>query len=361
MKAISFTCEIVTPMFLSGADGYSPERRFNSLKNVLMFWWRAMQSNPDIAYLRKKESEIFGDGGGNASKSKLLLQVSEKNVRILKNNNILERETFPGIAYLFYSVLFVNTRDCFKPDSTFKITFKSPSDDVMVEAIKAFACQIFFGGLGSRTRRGAGSLFVKGIEGDIKVFEKELQVFSTHEIGTAQTLKSHIEKYLRPFVNHSQVACTYSTLNDAQLRILEPVDDWKKSLEKIGILFKQKRDNLRPQLGKTPNFGLPIAHRRRAPNLMMISGSIEEGKLVKFSDRRSSPVIIKTIKTGEKLYFPIALHLKGDLLPSGIQILDETLGTWQENGITVCSCLPDTNYVNNEFLSKINGAVSLKM
>jgi len=61
MKTITFECETITPMFMYGADGTTPELRPASIKGVMRFWWRAIHGNLELSELKKKEGEIFGD------------------------------------------------------------------------------------------------------------------------------------------------------------------------------------------------------------------------------------------------------------------------------------------------------------
>ena len=60
MQTITFTCETITPMFLNGADGTTPELRAPSIKGALRFWWRAMNGHLTIRELQKREVELFG-------------------------------------------------------------------------------------------------------------------------------------------------------------------------------------------------------------------------------------------------------------------------------------------------------------
>ena len=75
MRQIAFDCEIVTPMFLYGADGKTPELRAPSLKGVLRFWWRAAQAEDDIEEIKKREAGIFGDSG-TEGRSKFSIQIT---------------------------------------------------------------------------------------------------------------------------------------------------------------------------------------------------------------------------------------------------------------------------------------------
>jgi len=60
MEKIVFTCESVTPIFMYGADGTTPELRPASIKGVMRFWWRAINGNLPLKELKEKEDEIFG-------------------------------------------------------------------------------------------------------------------------------------------------------------------------------------------------------------------------------------------------------------------------------------------------------------
>ncbi len=78
MHTITFTCETITPMFLSGADGTTPELRAPSIKGALRFWWRAMNGHLSLSELKKQEGEIFGD---NNNRSKFTLFIKEVNLQ----------------------------------------------------------------------------------------------------------------------------------------------------------------------------------------------------------------------------------------------------------------------------------------
>lgn len=60
MGKIVFECETITPMFMYGADGTTPELRPASIKGVMRFWWRAIHGNLSLDELKRQEGEIFG-------------------------------------------------------------------------------------------------------------------------------------------------------------------------------------------------------------------------------------------------------------------------------------------------------------
>lgn len=75
MQTINFECETITPMFLSGADGQTPELRPPSIKGALRFWWRAMNGHLGLQELRAREGTLFGST--EYGRSKVLIRVDE--------------------------------------------------------------------------------------------------------------------------------------------------------------------------------------------------------------------------------------------------------------------------------------------
>ena len=76
-RPITLKCEVITPMFLTGADGTTPELRPPSIKGALRFWWRALNGHLPLEELKKREGKIFGD---TQNRSKITLSVKELDV-----------------------------------------------------------------------------------------------------------------------------------------------------------------------------------------------------------------------------------------------------------------------------------------
>ncbi len=369
MHTIIFTCEIITPMFLAGADAptselrFPPELRPPSVKGLLRFWWRAMHGDMTIAALRQEEAVLFGSGGEKARRSPVMITIDSHDAFIQKNGDIgIDQQKQPGIGYLFYSTMFVQQRDCFKPGSGFTISLSSYSLPSLEATVKAFACLVFFGGLGSRSRRGAGSIFVKGIGGNAKeLLNDVLKVFDTVGIDSVERLKEHVVTYIKPIMRSSSAVGSYSALNGALLYVFEPKTSWMQSLEVVGSKFKNVRDSIKSDVGGTPNFGMPIQHKS---GLTLIAGTIyqnhnQEWKVNKLSERRASPLIIKVIKTKDGRYFPIVLHLQGVLLRAGQQIIDKKAKELNSAGDQ--SMNPDAAYIQTKFLAKLTVAIKVTL
>lgn len=187
MKTLTATYRIVTPMFLGGADPTSQaELRVPSIKGALRFWWRALMWGKvnSVEELRRREAELFGSSG-KEGQSKAIIRLELHNppspipVGALLSrdgsHSVKEREPVveDGARYLGYGLMeaFSNVkrntqagqliRSCLPAPFEFSlhIHFKSTIDAVQeqefVAALKLFG---LCGGIGSRSRRGFGSV-----------------------------------------------------------------------------------------------------------------------------------------------------------------------------------------------------------
>ncbi len=149
MKTITFTCETITPMFLSGADGQTPELRPPSIKGALRFWWRAMNGHLSLKELKERESEIFG-GTEGSGRSKLLIRAK-----------ILNHST--GIEMLVPHKSFMKQVAFKANQTTFEIKLSLTQkldyfDEIQMQSL--FIITATLGGFGKRSRRGMGSVTI---------------------------------------------------------------------------------------------------------------------------------------------------------------------------------------------------------
>jgi CRISPR-associated protein Cmr1 len=161
MKSVTFTCEVVTPMFLAGADGSTPELREPSIKGALRFWWRALHGclpiddieNPNCAVqkgLRTQEAEIFGRGGDKARRSCLIIKTThpewDKNFRA---------ELLPHKKQGSTKAFNPKTPQSFQVNLSLTRLF----EDFDINRLEAlFVLTFALGGFGKRSRRGFGSV-----------------------------------------------------------------------------------------------------------------------------------------------------------------------------------------------------------
>lgn len=150
MKTITFECETITSMFLSGADSKTPELRPPSIKGALRFWWRAMNGHLPLADLKKKETEIFGGGGDKATRSNVIIKI-ENHRDIEQKLTKKDNNPVPHKKYQIKS---------FDVNQKFNISLNIIHENIISaeKLISLFKLTIILGGFGKRVRRGMGSL-----------------------------------------------------------------------------------------------------------------------------------------------------------------------------------------------------------
>lgn len=164
MQTITFQCETITPMFLAGADGTTPELRAPSIKGALRFWWRAMNGHLQledtkdnngkviIKGMRTIEGEIFGD---TSQRSKVIIICEQKEFEVVNQYKMIAHKS--------------GATKSFKLDEQLNITFKLIKNIDLgngqlfnFEKLKAlFEIVCYLGGIGKRSRRGNGCLKIK--------------------------------------------------------------------------------------------------------------------------------------------------------------------------------------------------------
>jgi CRISPR-associated protein Cmr1 len=251
-----FECETVTPMFLAGADGATPELRPPSIKGMMRFWWRALNGHLDIDELKKNEAKKFGASDEKIGKSKI-------NIRILSNISAIDE----------YFVL--------PHKKTFKSKGISPNQRISIalscydnigEYSNILRLSLLLGGIGKRVRRGFGSIRILNIDKepydvDYKIEDilKLINIIGAN-IYTIEKNKILLKKNIAqdyPFVKEIQLGHEYGSWNDL--------------LEKIGVASH-----------KCKNDSLGFAH---------------DGK------RLSSPVYVSVLKNSNNKYLPIITTL----------------------------------------------------
>lgn len=163
-KTITFTCQTITPMFLHGADGSTPELRPASIKGVLRFWWRALYGHLPLDQLKKLEGEIFGSTDQKLGRSPF-------SIRILDFRHQFKATETSSISPLPHKESVRFTLSAIPISTTFRVQFsfyKIPTiagKKFDVQALQAlFELVSLLGGLGKRVRRGFGSFKITHVQ-----------------------------------------------------------------------------------------------------------------------------------------------------------------------------------------------------
>lgn len=184
MKTLNATYRITTPMFCSGANQQVAEFRLSSFKGALRFWWRSLMAGMvrDHHELRTKEAHLFGASEQRVGQSKVRLALtSPPPTEQLKPPKVWEDGKLMGAHYLGYGVMeaFASskknrkagqlTRPMLLAGQTADLEIQfSPvlDDDDLRSVIHALLLLGTVGGLGSKSRKGFGSLTLTHLEGD---------------------------------------------------------------------------------------------------------------------------------------------------------------------------------------------------
>lgn len=243
MNAIRATFQIVTPMFLGGAVETTPELRPPSIKGALRFWWRAMcwgrclaeaggTEKEGLRLLHSREGRIFGaaasenEGGQSLFRLRAVLEsprpASYPERPRTGQAYLLGRGLLKGVHYL---------RRALPAGQRLATTLRfrrgtSPQEQLEVE--QALFLWGLLGGLGSRARKGYGSVALETIEGAHSAVPRDLGEFK-------KTLRNLVD----PLSEHHPPLTAFSakTRIDCSLQGPDPM----MLLENVGIEMKMYR------------------------------------------------------------------------------------------------------------------------
>ncbi len=201
MDKITFTCEVVSPMFMGSAYKNSLEFRPTELKASLRFWWRAMHPHLTLDKMREKEFKIFGSGNDDASKSKVRIIDFSENLSITNKNKVPHKDWSDSSAYV---------------SGTFTITFGLVNEAIFSknQLISLMKTASYLGGLGARSRRGMGAWRITQIDDEdvsidpnttllediyknIKFFSKVYDLHYNHIMVTQSKIEDRDFPYIR--------------------------------------------------------------------------------------------------------------------------------------------------------------------
>jgi len=247
IKTIQFEIETITPMFLSGADQGKAELRAASIKGLMRFWWRALQAEGELEKLRDRENRIFGSadekmGGGSSFSIRIrhdnLQPVSKKfpfkdNIHKIMVTSRSRNKTFPIniLEYLAYGP-FDPKRKSFRPyfdaKAKFTLIISVLNAQHIDEVLKALHYLALFGGVGSRSRNGFGSLAITKAEGN----------FNASRI-ISPTIK-YSDDVLKELANRKSALLPYSSFTQGTRLFCtkEKRNSWDEALADAGQVYR---------------------------------------------------------------------------------------------------------------------------
>ena len=360
---ITATYRIVTPMFCAGADQNSAELRLPSFKGALRFWWRSLMAgavNGDHRELRKREADLFGAADSQSGQSKVRMRLVERKIEeVIDCGKSLIAGDNSGLAYLGYGVMNYEGRLA-RPavaggQFTIECRFSQLASVDQIDSIqRALILLGTVGGLGSKSRKGYGSLSVQQLEKNgaqvtptANIEERLRNVITrtpAQEPGwTAWSRGSRIVRFERN-------ANAVSALNDIG-RVLAEFRLWhgrgNSNFEHDhDVMYNFLSSGTRPtEPPERIAFGLP--HNYFFRSLSKNSGPYVKAEVTpaKWGDiertRRASPCFIHVAEVDERTSSCLVSFLPAVFLPNtpSVRIVDRTSkgsGSWQrKNPLTV--------------------------
>ena len=251
MLVMILTFEVLTPMFLAGADTRQPELRGPAIKGALRFWWRAIHgSNPQLP---QKEGAIFGFTGEGGRKSSLILRTEGEDIvpyitteplpradyllyRVKGHDlNILEYMAYGTYTYDKNTKKNVLDRGYIKSGYTFRLVIQMQNNGYLSEVIRALQYFCWFGGLGAKSRNGFGSLKVRAIDGDLPDATRE------------SLISLPGQNSLAPFNNVQELPHFSALSGGARLfKTRRDYKTWDACLGEMGHAYRNSRLSLEP-------------------------------------------------------------------------------------------------------------------
>lgn len=405
MRTWTFEIEIVTPLFLSGASPETAELRPNTIKNLMRWWYRAAKGEITDVKHNSKEFELFGS---TENAGKFIPKIIRRGSRINSYPFGRNFNNLPfGVQYLAFPFRplkrnnFNPHRSQIKPTTTFEFSLNFLSGISLEEekaVIAAFWLLVFLGGLGSRSRRGFGSIIVNKVKTNFKQDSSDLQFcyVERHPIFPI-FFQANLQKALDTigFLPSTKSAdkVDFTTFASADSKIYlwkTSFDTWEDALDKAGILMgdfryyleidedgkdilendrtilskRNKEDywsiknflkdaNKQPKQYERAAFGLPINIRYKNNGSATVQGGFDNAENETDSpkndhDRRSSPLFIKVLKANPSKYALLFIYLPSKLLADGEKI--QVKATYPHKQSGYCE-IPDFSIVE-EFLNE---------
>lgn len=335
MQEVTFNVETITPLFLAGADYYEAEiphkyvpRGFQlteknkytwqlqaelrppAFRGLMRYWQRTLiggivgTDSQGLTGVREVEQSVFGTTVQGSAIGLRVTDVSKEPVEYIKDSH--SRDDVTGKDYLLWSMaksgnIERNTlrldRKYFPLNTTFKIILSSHEHDVinLNRAIADLWLLTNLGGIGSRSRRCAGSLVAKplnSLAGDIANLSfkeptsvEELCIQLRDGIKIARSLYPNVTQRTPKQANFDVLAA-----NTCAIWILRSNDKpWHSAIEAmndIGEKLHSYRENIKPPERRAV-FGLPLSIKGIANE--RLKKELEE-------NRQASPLHLKITK-----------------------------------------------------------------
>uniref|UniRef100_A0A832A462 CRISPR type III-associated protein domain-containing protein n=1 Tax=Desulfacinum infernum TaxID=35837 RepID=A0A832A462_9BACT len=386
-------CKTVTPMLAGGADPWSRfELRASEVKSALRFWWRAFRDFPDPQGMFREESKVFGGrimnahGQEQAVAAPFRLTVAIKGgIEYFKPGTGVQlggdvtTQWGDGIRYIFYAILHhtgriqsiharTRGRKVAKEGYSFDLTFRFSDAVLMAEVLRALWLLTNLGGIGARTRRGAGCFRVLDFTPPLTTFQLDdvPEFHADHFENPSAFLEAGIQKIVNKWLGPSKTYTTeplYTAFRPgvSEIHVLDDptvgvgqgavqamdavgcmmkkyryINPWSEASAMHAALHGSTAPTTITELEKA-QMGLPIIYNFRGPKDfgkpgkptifagytaqgVDVSGGTPDYGHEKNADRRASPLLISCHEWRDGRGYAVVCHFPAPLLPPGQKI-----------------------------------------
>lgn len=348
MRQATIRLKFVTPAYLGGANPRSgePELRIPSIRGLLRYWLRAAAgaANPDVQHVRTCETDTFGSVSRGSPLSIWLSNafIPASPATRVSVSNFVSAMNFVGEPpsdeqhYLFWSMKQKATwRKAFPAGTEFDLHLAlrartqdadtgKDADIAFQRALGALWLLVHLGGVGSRSRRGAGSLSPLNVS--VTGFSSDPVYLPFAPPSSVEDLQKHLQDGIAgvrarfstnslPYPRPATQLPPFDILarDYCRLWILRsPTSAWNTPddvLDELGASLREYRGSVHP-LEARAAFGLPIIVRD--------GGNIP--------GRRASPLLLRVSSvvtvTGQPEYIAVAVLFKSQFQPTSARSND---------------------------------------
>ncbi|MCI0427399.1 MAG: type III-B CRISPR module RAMP protein Cmr6 [Nitrospiraceae bacterium] len=351
---------LITPAFLGGPKRDAEATpRLTGIKSALRRWWRGWHGHLTAKDLRQREAEVFGSIATGAALSVLFppqfpkLKVLPSGQNMGPGGSPLGYLGYGLIAYAKGSRANLTQIKALDAGQSFDVRLAHTTSRGLADVVRSFWLFGALGGLGSRSRRGWGSVWI----------ESDLHYPGLPNLSSSASAEQYRERLLdgleqlAPLANRKSAADLWWTAisRDTQI-VLSPTtfNSWREAMEDLGRKFIAFRScdkrgtasnppgsdyeatkNLLQGTAPVPTslpersaFGLPYAQQYRSLGGRRATFTPEwrEGNK-KIEGRRASPIICKIVPlAGGKFLWQVAF-LPSRFLPANSVVRAEHTDT----------------------------------
>ena len=312
MQEVIFTLRILTPLFLAGADQTAAELRAPSFRGLMRYWQRALVggligTTPQaLEKVKETETAVFGATDTGSAISIKVSAGSQEPKPFTEQISVRVGGQWQatGKGYLLWSMArsgspakgnVKEARWYFPQGTSFEVTLsaRGQDDTKLKQAIAAFWLLTHLGGIGSRSRRCAGSVAVQTVKGNIAGLPFNLP-------QNAQALKQQIEQGIKTAkalyqlnqLSIGQAQFDILTQGVCRVWVLQDEQPWPSgevAMQRLGENLQSYRSHIAIERRKI--FGLPLPP-------------------VIFNKRHASPLLLRVAELQGNRYIGIAVLFK---------------------------------------------------